>query len=523
MNGKTIYTLFTAFIFAISGCADPFKDTMFKAYDEASIASMLSANEDCSIWVEALKKADVYNALNLGVTEYTCFVVKNDAMKEYLHSKGWTSVSDIPADDLDYFVRYHIIAGKKYNNSDLLLKLGTATVSGDWLTAGLDMETELRYIDNGDGARRSYVIEKDITATNGIIQVLDYPLLPITETIWNLIERNDSYSIFAEALKETGFSEWLDNTYVQLDDIDVRENKTVLVVPDNVFKARGIDDFEALKAYMSSPDPSDKSSALYSYVEYHLFDKLAGYSEFTTFPSGYKSMIYYSISERKGFSILDSNGKITFNPDSENESFHISDSRRDIPARNGYLHEIDNLGILPITMSHFVVVYEPTDKFEYNGIPFYRADMSSSSSVNRYYLNESKIEFPGVKWEAIPESKAKVWYHSENIERFQNHDALYWDLGTIGWIEIDIPVLPLGKYRIEAEKYNVASNGGKYSCLFDNQRISDAETINFATGADHATWKTFTLGTEEKHTIRFSVADQSGTCGIDRFVFTPIE
>ena len=507
---------------AASGCEDPFKDTMFKAYDEMSISTTLDADKDYSLWVDMLKETDVFNALNLGKTEYTCFAVKNDSLSSYMRSKGWNSISDIPADELDYFVRYHIIEGKKYGSSDLLLKLGTKTVSGDWLTAGLDLSRNMRYIDNGDGARRSYVLDKDITATNGVIHGLDCPLMPITESVWNIIDRNESYSIFAEALKAAGLSEWLDNTYAEFEGQKVRENKTVLVVPDAVFNVRGISSFGDLESRFSTTDPSDKNSALYQYLEYHLFDKLTGYSELTTFPEGYKSMIYYGLSSKKGFSILDTDGKIVFNPDSGDESFHISGTRRDIPAKNGYIHEIDNLGVLPTTMSHYVVVYEPTDKSEFNGISFYRTDMTGSSSVNRYYLNESDTEFPGIRWESIPESKAKVWYHSQNITRYLNNDAIYWDLGTIGWIEFDIPVLPRGNYQICAEKYNEANNGGKYNGYFDNAAIAD-NTINFATGANYGTWKTFNLTTEERHTIRFSVADQSGTGGIDRFVFKPIE
>lgn len=506
----------------LQACKDPFKDTLFKAYDESSVAVWLSENEDYSLWVEMLKKADVYNALNLGITEYTCFAVKNEPLKEYMQSKGWDDVESIPSSELDYFVKYHIIKGKKYYNSDLLLKLGTQTVSGDWLTAGMDLDTGLRYIDNGEGARKSYVIDKDISVTNGIIQGLDYPLLPITETLWGIISGNENYSIFSAALREAGLDNWLSNTYIELDGRNIRENKTVFVVPDEVYRSRGIGNLEALKSFLNSTGASDENSPLYQYLEYHIFDKLVGYAELTTFPDGYKSMILYSKSEKKGYSILDSGGIITFNPDSGEESFHISDSRRDIPANNGYIHEIDNLGVLPVTMSHYVVVYEPTDKMEFNCISFYHSDMSTSTSSYNYYLTDSKVEFPGIRWESIPEAKASVWYHSENISRYLNYDAIYWDLGTIGWIEFDIPVLPLGKYRVEAEKYNTSSNGSRCTGYFDNSNIIDG-TVNFATGANHGTWNTFTLVTEEKHTIRFSVADQSGVGGIDRFVFTPVE
>ena len=506
----------------IAGCKDPFKDTLFRAYDEVPVATTLSSSPDYSVWVSMLKRADVLNALNLGSAEYTCFAVKNEAAEEYLRDKGWGSVEEIPQDELDYLMRYHIISGKKYNYSDLLLKLGNPTVSGDYLTAGLDVDTEARYIDNGESARKSYVIEKDIAASNGIIQCLDYPLQPITESVWDMISRSEDYTIFAAALEATGLSEWLSETYEELNGSSVRANKTVFVVSDEVFSASGIADFDVLKEYFSSPDPSDKDSKLYQFMLYHLFDRLVGYADLTTFPDGYKSMIYYCCSEKKGLSIIDQDGKITFNPDESGKSFHIVDSMRDIPAKNGYIHEIDNLGELPVTMSHYIVVFEPTDYFEYNGIPIYRSG-ATGSDVKTYYLTDCEMTFPGIRWESIPESKASVWYDVENLDRYLNKDAIYWNLGNIGWIEFDIPVLPLGKYRIDCEKYNVSSKGGKCSGTFDNATINSTGSINFATGVNHAAWNEFKISTEEPHVIRFTVSEQSGICGVDRFIFVPID
>ena len=191
-------------------CQDPFQDGIFKAYDEDPVGVYLSKDPDYSMWVSLLKKADVYNALNLGSSEYTCFAARNGAVETYLADNGYGSIDDIPADELNYLVRYHIISGKKYLNSDLLLKLSFPTVSGDYLTAGINLETELRYIDNGEGKERSYIIEKDINVSNGIIQCLDRMLSPITMTVWDIIAENQSYSIFTEALRATGFDEWLD-------------------------------------------------------------------------------------------------------------------------------------------------------------------------------------------------------------------------------------------------------------------------------------------------------------------------
>lgn len=505
-------------------CQDPFQDGIFKAYDEDPMGVYLSKDPDYSMWVSLLKKADVYNALNLGSGEYTCFAARNGAVETYLADNGYGSIEDIPADELNYLVRYHIISGKKYLNSDLLLKLSFPTVSGDYLTAGINLETELRYIDNGEGKERSYIIEKDINVSNGIIQCLDRMLSPITMTVWDIIAENQSYSIFTEALRATGFDEWLDRAYLDINDVTIRDMKSVFVVPDAVFNARDIADFDALKEFFGNEDPMSEDSDMYQWMLYHLFDNLVGYAELTTFPSGYKSMIYYTRSKRKGLSILDSDGMITFNPESEGESFHINDAKRDIPANNGYVHEIDNLGLLPERMSHYVVMWEPTDKKEFQIIPFYRTAKASGDEAATYSLVDNELKVEGIRWESIPDTKAKVWYSNEFAAngRYLNSDALHWNLGTIGWLEMDVPVLPLGKYQVCCEKYNTNTDGGKGYTWFDDQYINDNE-VNFATGANYATWKTFTLTKEETHLVRFTVGSAAGVFGVDRFVFVPVE
>jgi len=511
-------------VLSLCCCQDPFEDGVFKAYDEAPMGEYLQNDEDYSMWVALLKKVDVFNALNLGSFEFTCFAAKNDAVQAYLEKHGYESIEDIPLDELDYLMRYHIISGKKYLNSDLLLKLSFPTVSGDYLTAGVDLDTELRYIDNGEGKEKSFIIEKDIRVSNGIIHCLDRMLEPITMTVWDIVSGNTRYSIFTDALKATGLDQWLDRAYVEINDVRIRDMKSVFVVPNEIFAARDIADFNALKVFFGNEDPSSEDSEMYQWMLYHLFDKLVDYAELTTFPSGYKSMIYYTMSKRKGLSVLDADGMITINPESEGESFHINDAKRDIPANNGYVHEIDNLGLLPERMSHYVVLWEPTDKKEFHIIPFYRMAKVSGDETTTYSLVDNELEVEGIRWEAIPETKAKVWYTNEyaNNGRYLNSDALHWNLGTIGWLEMDVPVLPLGKYQVWCEKYNKGADGGKGYTMFDDQYINDNE-VNFATGAEYAVWKTFNLLKEETHLVRFTVGSSAGVFGVDKFVFVPVE
>ena len=297
----------------------------------------------------------------------------------------------------------------------------------------------------------------------------------------------------------------------------------MLVVSDEVFRSRGINSLDDLKAWFGGGDPADKESDLYQFMLYHMMDKLNGYAELTTFPSGYKSMTIYSCSGIKGISVLDTGSSIDFNPQAGAESFRIVEARRDIPAKNGYVHEIDNLGVLPETMAHYVVVWEPTDKVEFQAVPFYRSEKGEGDGAQKYSLIENGLDVPGIRWEAIPETKAEVWYHSEYVGngRYLYSDALYWNMGDIGWLEVDIPVLPAGTYTFTIEKSNDADYGGKCNILWDD--VAMGNDRNFVNGDNVGSWGNRTLLSEETHTVRFTVGSTGGICGFDRITFVPVE
>ena len=136
----------------LGSCNDPFKDQVFRAYDEKPVGEWLSGQPEFSMWVEMLRKVDLYNAMNLGASRFTCFVADNDAVRTYLREKtDYESIAEMPDDEVDFLLRYHIINGAKMASANLMLKLSLPTLTGDYLTAGVDVVTQQRYIDNGEG------------------------------------------------------------------------------------------------------------------------------------------------------------------------------------------------------------------------------------------------------------------------------------------------------------------------------------------------------------------------------------
>lgn len=506
-----------------TSCEDPNKDVDFKVYEEEPIATWLAGQPEYSDWVKMLKKVDLYNALNL-MTEYTCFVADNSVVAAYLKANtSYTSVDEIPAADVDFLMRYHIIPGKKITSGNLLLKIASPTASGFYLTAGVYPLSGVRYIDNGSGREKSVIIQKDIALMNGVVHKLDVMLQPITESVWDLVAENSAYTIFHQALAECGLQQWLDSRENHLGDYSYVDEKTILVVSDSVFNQNGVNDLEGLKSLYPG-NGADTTSAFWRYMAYHILNSSSGYAELTDFPEGTKAMNIYPYAPVTAISIVDSANQILLNPHTGNP-VHIIDSRRDIPANNGYIHEVDGLMPIPDFMARNTVVWEPTGRPEFKIIPFYRSENATSARADTFGIKPGMI--PGIRWESIPAKAAKVYYQSQNVDdgRFLYNDALVAELGKIGWIELDFPILPKGKYNIKAVK-SKSKGGGKYTLSLDVPQAPGSTTgsgeKDFGGGNATPDFGTYDFTSEEVHSIRFTVGSTVGFWMIDRFIFTPV-
>ena len=132
---RKIFILITTVIIGLSmvKCDDPFENQVFSAYEDQPISLWLNSRPEYSMWVQLLKKADLYNALNIG-TQFTCFIADNNAVAAYLNSNGYQSVEEMDDEDARYLMQFHIIADVAYQSVSFLGKLEDKTLSGDNLT-----------------------------------------------------------------------------------------------------------------------------------------------------------------------------------------------------------------------------------------------------------------------------------------------------------------------------------------------------------------------------------------------------
>jgi transforming growth factor-beta-induced protein len=150
----------------IVSCDDDDDDA---AAPSANIVQLAQSSNNLSTLVTALGKfPDLVSTLS-GTGEFTVFAPTNDAFAALLTTVGQTSLDDIPEDVLREILEYHVIAGETVRSTDLT-DGDVETVNGEAITVSVTGGVKL----NGS----TNVTSADLTATNGIVHVVDAVLVP---------------------------------------------------------------------------------------------------------------------------------------------------------------------------------------------------------------------------------------------------------------------------------------------------------------------------------------------------------
>ena len=210
-----------------------------------TIVDIAVSNPDFSILVQALQKAELVEALQ-GEGPFTVFAPTNQAFID-----AGIDLNAISKDDLANILKYHVLAGK-FLAAELNEK-GYATLNGQKFF--VDFNSGKIFI-NG----KTEVIATDITASNGVIHVLDMVLMPPAGNIVEIAQETEKLSSLVaavvkaqlvDALSSDGpftvfaptnaaFAELLNQLGVSLDEVNVADLKSILlyhVVNERLFSA----------------------------------------------------------------------------------------------------------------------------------------------------------------------------------------------------------------------------------------------------------------------------------------------
>ena len=143
-----------------------------------TVVDIALANEDFSILVAALQKADLVGALQ-GEGPFTVFAPTNAAFEDLLKMLNISASDLLNQPELAKVLLYHVVSGKVMS-TDLTNGLEAATLNGEKLIFDLS---------SGVKVSGSMVSAADIEAENGVIHVIDKVLVPSNFTL-KAVEEN---------------------------------------------------------------------------------------------------------------------------------------------------------------------------------------------------------------------------------------------------------------------------------------------------------------------------------------------
>jgi uncharacterized surface protein with fasciclin (FAS1) repeats len=400
---------------------------------------------------------------------YTCFAPTNEAIDAYVAAKGKSSIEDFSPEELKEMVRFHVIIDTINSTGFTDGKLATPTMFGQYLTA-------VTYFEEGESKikinKYAEIETKDIRVANGIIHSLKSVLEPVVISVAEVIEQNPDFSIFTEALKETGLYDTLKLMPSELD--EEKRWFTVLVHTDEVFNMMGINSFEDLKAkYSNTGNPKDKNDSLYLYMAYHILDYSLKYVADLVTASAHLTFAPLEV-----ITIRLKSDSVLVNEDifyGKLEKGSLIDRiNSDNTTGNGVYHVVENNIYIKVRFP-IPVYWDVCDQPEIRKLagvfrkPGMDAFLSAGQLANVTWSNESNIQY----WCAASGKQALLIYS----------DYLEINLRTadINWIEFTTPLIVKGKYKlwICCRNVNDPNRRPKFMVYFNDEALPNIVATDF--------------------------------------------
>ncbi|MFD2162122.1 fasciclin domain-containing protein [Paradesertivirga mongoliensis] len=236
--------------------------------DQVNITGYLDKNPDqFSEFRKILEITDTDGFLQ-AYGNYTLFLPTNDGIKKYLADMGKTSVEQISVDELRDMVRFHLledtISTVHFGDS----KLNSLTMLGQYLITGVNTSGGQTSISIN---RQANLEASNIRLGNGYVHVIDNVLRQAKLTVAQMLEAKPGYTIFTQALKETGLYDTLNILPASNSNTD-QKFLTLLAESDQTLSAEGLGTYELLKAKYNKgvTDLKDPANGLHAYVAYHI-------------------------------------------------------------------------------------------------------------------------------------------------------------------------------------------------------------------------------------------------------------
>jgi uncharacterized surface protein with fasciclin (FAS1) repeats len=467
--------------------------------EDVNIVGYLDKRPDSfSLFRQILERTGTASFLN-AYGSYTCFAPTNTGVKTYLQKIGAATVEAADINILKDMVRLHLLEDTVYSGSFTDGKLPVITMYGQFLVTAVSFEQGISsYIIN----RQATVLQSNVRVGNGIIHVVDHVLIPATKTIAQQLEEKPDYSIFVQALKETGF-------FSKLNTVDADTSKRWLSVFAESNKAladSGYTNYAALKAkYSQTGNPVLGNDSLNMYVAYHISSGIKFLGDIITVPT-HATLLPQEVISIK---LIDQN--VIVNEDEFNgiqeKGVTINRTKSDNAASNGVWHDAN---------AHYTVKFrKPTALFwdvssfaEIMKLPAYYKRGNYNFVRATQADNPIKDHYWG--WGPLAGTNVLSYLYSatSSITNYAvNNDVNMLPMGLPNrpiWWEMKTPPIVKGRYKVwicyRAQKQSSSSN---MLCQVEVNKVLMQRTMNFTenrpTGTDAELeaigWKRYTENT----------------------------
>jgi uncharacterized surface protein with fasciclin (FAS1) repeats len=365
-------------------CTDDNFDGRFSTFEEKTVATFLKDRPELfSTFTNLIDRVGLLDLLNAYGT-YTCFAPTNEAFEEFFKRNEITDTDKLTDDEVKEIVYQHIISRKILTSTDF--------PSGAIFFANLDNRfLVFSFNAKPDGLEvlineKVRIIQLDNKVHNGIIHTVDRVIEPDRTRMAEVIASLPQFSLFHSALVETGL---IDSMSLYRDDnyeagkiagfnsshpvsdpdnptgtIDIPNTRlfgyTAFIESDDTYSLNGISNLDDMKKYAAEiydemypedrnrTDPKDRRNSLNRFVAYHIMDRMQAENEFIGTSKEMfiqKGTPLYEYMEMMAPNTLmectNYGGILTFNRHRDGSGIHIV--RANIPAENGYVHEIDRI------------------------------------------------------------------------------------------------------------------------------------------------------------------------------------
>jgi len=370
----------------------------------------------------------------------TCFIPTNEAIAVYCVRQGLNSLEDLPVEDLEKFMKFHIVRDTIRTAEFVDGRLNSATMLGKYLTT--------KTVQSGGDEpvirvnRQANILVKDISVANGIIHKIDYVLTPNPKTVGEMIALlPENYSLYKSIMEETSLIDSL--TVNAADGVWY----TAILQSNESFATQGISSRAELieKMKIAQPDfATDESKLIQLYAEYHIINRLAYVADLSV------SSAELTIATNQVITVKTSKDSLILNEYRSLTKFekgvpvNKESEWTDMSCYNGVMIDLEGY-IQPVKRGAEAIYWQLTDQPEIKKLKEYR---KRGSWVSFKPGELSELSFGGKNNPTITYNVMSAY--AEQGGQYVNYD--YFEIpmrpSLLQWMEIKTPVLTEGIYNV---------------------------------------------------------------------------